>query len=420
MKTPDDSVRNRRRILPRPNTPRRPRGRPPKKIYDETYDRIKGDLELAILEKNAFSDNAISGDDFSDEDSVRWYMRHASHDVLPSDKINALIAKANNRKNSNKVRVAARNQVVSHNLRLVFSIAKKYASPQGGSLFMDLVQEGSLALIHTIERFDPNHERGAKFSTYAAWWIRQRISNFQGLYSSAVSVKQDVRETLNFVRNVRDAVEQEIGRTATREEIYVALKGKFTRIKAMYFIGLLDNHGVSSLDAQVGEDNDGDHHDLIKDGSIPADEYIGINDDYCSYEDQLRQLVAEVKTVRVGDKSKIAFFMYYGLDGYPEEPTYEAVGKRIGRTRERVRQMVEKIWGKLRKRFSYGKKFPTWQELERKYKTIVAYETITGRACDASQAYHPKKKYTPFKIHRNMAITKKVDGAMSSAKVKVV
>lgn len=373
---------------------KRGRGRPARASKDPLYEELTNP-EIEEIEHEAFS---ISDSDFSHEDTVSWYIRHACHPILDQQKINELIIRAQ------AGDINARNRVVSHNLRLAFSVAKRYASGRSTSDFMDLIQEGNLGLVDAIKRFDP--KLGFRFTTYATWWIRQKIC-YQVNGLSTVTIRQSQLEAISYIRRVKNSIEQTLGRVATGYEVFQATDGRYTLKKVRYLLSCINNNTIVSLDSPSNLDQRKSlYDDLVDDFSLAPDTILSAIDDFNEFESRIMELVKAVKSLRVSEKAKLAFFKYYGLDGHKECATYHLTGLELGVTRERVRQMVEKVWTRIVKQFRYGKNIPTWQEMELKYSKVVTFENITGRSCTVTSAVHGNKRYAGIRVRRKKAKTR--------------
>jgi RNA polymerase primary sigma factor len=227
----------------------------------------------------------------------------------------------------------ARKAMIQANLRLVINIAKRYM--RLGTPFLDLIEEGNLGLMKAVDRFNPN--KGFRFSTYAAWWIKQAITRSISEQGKMIRVPVYMNDIIAKWRKTKERMSQRLKRLPTDDEIAKKLKIPRDKITQINFWMATS---TSSLEAPIGEDSEGKVSDLIEDQtSIQPDSKI----EHLLDKERVANLL-EIMT----DREREILDMRFGLAD-KKTHTLAEVARKLGVSRERIRQIEELALKKIRK-----------------------------------------------------------------------
>lgn len=295
---------------------------------DSNIDDARDDDESSIEDEISHLEQSFANASHAKiNDPVKMYLKEIGQIPLLDPKDEPIIAKRIQEGDEE-----AKQQLISSNLRLVVSIAKKYVGR--GMLFLDLIQEGNCGLIKAVEKFD--YTKGFKFSTYATWWIRQSITRAIADQARTIRIPVHMVETINKLTRIQRQLVQDLGRDPLPEEIAEKMENiTAEKVREIQKIAL----DPVSLETPIGEEDDSHLGDFIEDKETLSP------DDYTN--NQL--LKDEINNVLQGltEREEKVLRLRFGLqDGRTR--TLEEVGKEFNVTRERIRQIEAKALRKLK------------------------------------------------------------------------
>lgn len=303
---------------------------------DEDFGRVDSDEELSDVEENSepveqeksefkeiLSRTRSKPKQF---DPTQMYLNEIGFTELLTAKQEVSLSKAAHKGDNN-----SRVKMIESNLRLVVKIARRYIGR--GLAFLDLIEEGNLGLMHAVEKFDPN--RGFRFSTYATWWIRQTIERAIMNQSRTIRLPIHVVKELNTYLRAARSLAQTLDHEPSSEEIAELVDKPIHEIQRMLEL----NKDVTSIDVPLSQESDKPLVEVIADDG--NQDPIDILQDA----DLLEQIDKWMS--HLSDKQQEVLSRRYGLRGFDRE-TLEEVGKAIGLTRERVRQIQFEALRELR------------------------------------------------------------------------
>ncbi|WP_423364567.1 RNA polymerase sigma factor RpoD [Mycoplasma sp. P36-A1] len=311
-------------------------------LEDDIDEEVEITADLEILEETEEDDeynlNAIYDNDYYDSnlslstnvkvnDPVKMYFKEIGSVNLLSTAEEIELAKRIEVGDNN-----ANQELVSANLRLVVSIAKRYVGR--GMSILDLVQEGNIGLIKASEKYD--YTKGFKFSTYATWWIRQAITRAIADQARTIRIPVHMVETINKLTKVQRNLVQELGRDPRPEEIAREIPGMTEdKVREIQRISL----DPVSFETPIGEEDDSSLGDFIEDSDAMSPFDFAANE---LLKDELNEVLLELT-----DREEKVLRLRFGLDD-GKTRTLEEVGKEFNVTRERIRQIEAKALRKLK------------------------------------------------------------------------
>lgn len=309
------------------------------KDYPETKQFTIQDAEAVLSSQKSqkVSKVHIHGSKGAEFDGVKNFLTTLGVSKMLTAEQEVVYAKMLKSKNPIKRKFAS-DQLVTSNLRLVTSIAKKFNNR--GIEFEDLIQEGTLGLLKAIEKFD--YKLGHKFSTYATWWIRQAITRAISDQAKTIRIPAHMVETINQVLKAEKELQQQFGRTPTIEEITEQLGGQANGFTPRKVANIKKIHiDPISLDKTVGTDDDSQIADFVKESS-------GSTPDQYTKENLLKEDIDQLFRVTLSSQEEKIMRMRYGLAPYEYAYTLDEVSEKIKMPREQVRQIEAKATRKLK------------------------------------------------------------------------
>ena len=262
-------------------------------------------------------------------DSIQMYLKEIGKVPLLSGEEEVELAKRKEKGDRE-----AEKKIIEANLRLVVSIAKKFAGAKGMSL-LDLIQEGNIGLFRAVEKFE--YRKGFKFSTYATWWIRQAITRALADQSRTIRIPVHMVETINKFQQIQRNLIQELGREPLAEEIAAEMGEGIDKVRYIMKI----SQDTISLETTIGDDEeDSTLEDFIEDVK-------NVTPDHAAALQLLRDYVKNIVAQLSPREQKILEMRFGLVDGVAH--TLEEVGQEFEVTRERIRQIESKALEKIRK-----------------------------------------------------------------------
>jgi RNA polymerase primary sigma factor len=297
-------------------------------LYEQIEQRgidLTDDCSLPEAEEATYVNEQVAA---MTTDSLQLFLNEAGRYPLLTAAEEVELAKQIERGNR-----AAKDKMINSNLRLVVSIAKKY---QGHGLsLLDLIQEGIIGLIRAVEKFD--WRRGYKFSTYATWWIRQAVQRGVANKSRTIRIPVHIVEREQKIARAERELVLQLERMPTDEEVARKAKLNVKHVRETRNAA----RTVASLDKTVGDDSDTKFGDLVAQAAedVAAEVQVALD------ESALHHAINELP-----EREQEVIRMRYGLDDEMEPKSLEEIGRRMGITRERVRQIETQALSRLAER----------------------------------------------------------------------
>ena len=319
-----NNLKNQHQIIPKKKKHK-------EKAREERELDVDEDFSEPVEEEEEEVDMVSSSLDFStlSSDSIQMYLKEIGKVPLLTQEEEIELAKRKEKGDKD-----AEKKIIEANLRLVVSIAKKFAGAKGLSL-LDLIQEGNIGLFRAVEKFE--YRKGYKFSTYATWWVRQAITRALADQSRTIRIPVHMVETINKFQQVQRTLIQELGREPLPEEISAEMDENIEKVR--YIIKI--SQDTISLETTIGDEEENSTlEDFIEDVK-------NVSPDRAAAAKLLKEYVAEIVQNLSPREQKILEMRFGLIDGVAH--TLEEVGQEFEVTRERIRQIEAKALEKIRK-----------------------------------------------------------------------
>jgi RNA polymerase primary sigma factor len=286
-------------------------------IYEQLEDRgidLTDDCSLPDTEETHYSNETVAA---MTTDSLQLFLNEAGRYKLLTAPEEVELAKRIERGDQ-----SAKDLMINSNLRLVVSIAKKY---QGHGLsLLDLIQEGIIGLIRAVEKFD--WRRGYKFSTYATWWIRQAVQRGVANKSRTIRIPVHIVEREQKIARAERELTLKLERAPNDEEIAKTAKLSLKHVREVRKAA----RTVASLDKPLGDDSDTSFGDIVATHPTDVEEEVVVG---------LSEILLREAVAKLPEREQHVIRLRYGLNGDSDPMSLETIGREMGLTRERVRQI---------------------------------------------------------------------------------
>jgi RNA polymerase primary sigma factor len=286
-------------------------------LYEQLEERgieLTDDCSLPHVEETHFSNEAVAS---MTTDSLQLFLNEAGRYPLLTAAEEVELAKRIERGDRQ-----AKDRMINSNLRLVVSIAKKY---QGHGLsLLDLIQEGIIGLIRAVEKFD--WRRGYKFSTYATWWIRQAVQRGVANKSRTIRIPVHIVEREQKIARAERELMLKLERPPTDEEVARTAKLSLKHVREVRAAA----RAVASLDKPLGDEGDTAFGDIVATDKSDVEEEVVVG---------LSEHLLRAAVAKLPEREQLVIKRRYGLDGDQDPKSLETIGREMGLTRERVRQI---------------------------------------------------------------------------------